>query len=252
MGEVCTEGEGKLLSIQTAVGVDYLTFLGIRQVDLQPIDLESITIRWSVGLNLDEFDWHFENYRGLWTNPRVEKIKIDEEGITTYELTANKVIGDHVKGYPYLAVLLLRDDSKHIFRYYAYGKVNTGFVTTSTPFIKHIKECHLTPEAEGKIIAHNINKLPCPDCGEAKEGQEIEVIMGMKNMGSVEGEFRFYIYDQDGNELSKEPDMPIGPTAYKNVKPGATWGVYKTLTTNLNFKMLNKTLNGRVELRRQI
>lgn len=109
---------------------------------------------------------------------------------------------------------------------------------------------YLTPkeikEAEGKIIAHNINKLPCPNCGEAKEGQEIEVIMGMKNIGDAEGEFRFYIHDQDGNELSKEPDF-----TYKNVKPGDTWGVHKTLTTNLNFKMLNKPINGKVELRRQ-
>lgn len=101
-------------------------------------------------------------------------------------------------------------------------------------------------EAEGKIIAHNINKLPCPNCGEAKEGQEIEVIMGMKNIGDAEGEFRFYIYDQDGGELSKEPDF-----SYKNINAGDTWGVSKTFTTNLNFKMLNKTLNGRVELRRQ-
>lgn len=249
MDVVCTEGKGKLRGIQTTTGVNYLTFLGIMQVDLQPIDLESITIRWSVGLNLDEFDWHFENYRGLWTNPCVEKIKIDEEGITTYELKANNVVGG--LSYPHLAVLLLRDGNKHSFRHYRYDIVNTGFVTASSSSINYIKECHAIPSAEGKIIAHNINKLPCPDCGEAKEGQEIEVIMGMKNMGSVEGEFRFYIYDQDGNELSKEPDMPIGPTAYKNVKPGATWGVHKTLLTNLNFEMLNKTLNGRVELRRQ-
>ena len=102
------------------------------------------------------------------------------------------------------------------------------------------------PEPKGKIIAHNINKLPCPDCGSAKVGQEIEVIMGMKNIGDTEEEFRFYIYDQDGNELSKEPDF-----TYKNVKAGDTWGVSKTLLTNLNFKMLNKTLNGRVELRRE-
>lgn len=101
-------------------------------------------------------------------------------------------------------------------------------------------------EAEGEIITHFINGLPCPDCGEAKEGQEIEVIMGMKNIGGVEGEFRFYIHDQYGNELSKEPDF-----TYKNVKAGNTWEVHKTLTTNLNFKMLNEVLNGRVELRRQ-
>ena len=114
--------------------------------------------------------------------------------------------------------------------------------------LRTIEQCSQPPtEAKGKIIAHNINKLPCPDCGEAKEGQEIEVIMGMKNMGNARGEFRFYIYDQDGNELSKEPDF-----TYKNINAGDTWGVHKTLTTNLNFNMLNKTLNGRVELRRQI
>ena len=247
MDVVCTEGEGKFQGIQTATTVDYITFLGIDQVDFQPIDLENIKIRWCVGLDLDNFDWHFENHYGLWINPRVEKIKTDEEGFTTYELIADKVIGAHDKGYPYLATLLLKDGNIHTFRHYQYSYPNTGFLTTSTSSsINYIKECHAIPNAEGKIIAHNINKLPCPDCGEAKEGQEIEVIMGMKNMGAQEGEFRFYIYDQDGNELSKEPDF-----TYKNVKPGDTWGVHKTLLTNLNFDMINKTLNGRVELRRQ-
>ena len=99
---------------------------------------------------------------------------------------------------------------------------------------------------EGKIIAHNINKLPCPNCGSAEEGEEIEVIMEMKNIGEEEGEFRFYIYDQDGNELSREPDY-----TYKNVEAGDTWRVIKTLTTNLNFDMIDKTLNGKVKLVRQ-
>jgi len=93
------------------------------------------------------------------------------------------------------------------------------------------------------IIACNINKLPCPNCGNANEGDEIEVIMGMSNHSDEDGEFRFYIYDQDGNELSREPDV-----TYKNVKAHETWGVSKTLTTNLNFKMINKTLNGTVKL----
>lgn len=110
----------------------------------------------------------------------------------------------------------------------------------------HIIKLLLPPGPKGKITAHNINKLPCPNCGEAKEGQEIDVIMSMKNIGDEEGEFRFYIYDQDGNELSKEPDF-----TYKNIKAGKTWGVSKTLTTNLNFDMINKTLNGKVVLRRQ-
>ena len=68
----------------------------------------------------------------------------------------------------------------------------------------------------------------------------------MKNTGNKLGEFRFYIYDQDGHVLSKEPDF-----SYKNVAAGATWKVTKTLTTNLNFKMLNKLLNGELKLVKQ-
>ena len=114
--------------------------------------------------------------------------------------------------------------------------------------------CHDTeepvPGAKGRITLCNINALSCPNCGTAEEGTEIEVIAEMENEGGSVGKFRFYIYDQDGNELSKEPDLPF-PFSYKSVEAGATWKVEKTLLTNLNFNMIAKDLNGELRLYRQ-
>lgn len=114
--------------------------------------------------------------------------------------------------------------------------------------------CHDTeepvPGAKGVITLCNINALSCPNCGTAEEGTEIEVIAEMENEGGSVGKFRFYIYDQDGNELSKEPDLPF-PFSYKSVEAGATWKVEKTLLTNLNFNMIAKDLNGELRLFRQ-
>ena len=114
--------------------------------------------------------------------------------------------------------------------------------------------CHDTeepvPGAKGVITLCNINALSCPNCGTAEEGTEIEVIAEMENEGGSVGKFRFYIYDQDGNELSKEPDLPF-PFSYKSIEAGATWKVEKTLLTNLNFNMIAKDLNGELRLFRQ-
>ena len=102
------------------------------------------------------------------------------------------------------------------------------------------------PKAKGEITLCNINALPCPDCGNAEKYAEIDVIAEMKNIGNKEGEFRFYILGYDGVELSKEPDY-----SYKNVKAGENWRVEKSLLANLNFEMLNRTLNGKLKLVRQ-
>ena len=100
---------------------------------------------------------------------------------------------------------------------------------------------------KGEITYCNINTQPCPNCGTAGIGKEIVVVAEMKNVGKAMGKFKFYIYDQDGKILSKEPDV----FEYKDVNPGATWRVTKTWTTNLNFEMLNKALNGELNLARQ-
>ena len=99
---------------------------------------------------------------------------------------------------------------------------------------------------KGVITMCNINALPCPDCGNAKEGVEISVVSEMRNDGG-DAEFRFYIYDLAGNELSKEPDV-----TYKNVASGATWKIEKSLLVNLNFNMPNKILDGELKLVRQV
>lgn len=103
----------------------------------------------------------------------------------------------------------------------------------------------------GEITRWFINGLECPDtgiadCGIAKPGEEIEVVIWLKNMGQSEGEFRVYIYDQDGNVLSKEPDF-----TYKNVKASEHWEIKKTLLSNLNFEMIDKVLNGKVKVVKQ-
>lgn len=103
----------------------------------------------------------------------------------------------------------------------------------------------LTPH--GEITRCTINGLECPNCGVAKSGREIEVDVWMKNMSQNDGEFRFYIYDQNGKELSKEPDW-----TYKNIKAGEYWNVKKTYTTNLNFNMIDKILNGDIKIVKQI
>lgn len=101
---------------------------------------------------------------------------------------------------------------------------------------------------KGKIITCNINSLSCPNCGSAPEGASISVIAEMENVGNETGDFRFYILDQDGNELSREPDF-----TYKSVKVGEKWKVEKTLVENLNFDMPTQSIvNGKLELRRRV
>lgn len=102
-------------------------------------------------------------------------------------------------------------------------------------------------EPKGIITLCQINNRSCPDAGTAPPNQEISVIMEMRNDGA-DGEFRFYVKDQHGTELSKEPDL-----TYKNVKSGETWRVEKSITQNLNFTMPGyNIINGKVELYKQI
>ena len=68
----------------------------------------------------------------------------------------------------------------------------------------------VTP-AKGKIT-----KIDAP--AELGEGDEIDVIATMKNEGGDLGEFRFYLLDENGNTIDKEPD-----TSYKDVVASATW-----------------------------
>lgn len=122
-------------------------------------------------------------------------------------------------------------------------EINFVVACWELPFPNINNKCPLA-EATGEIIACNINEMPCPNCGNANAGQEISVIASMQNIGEVKGKFRFYIYDQDGKELSKEPDLQ-----YKDVEPGDTWGVEKSWTQNLNFNMpSNAIINGQLKL----
>jgi len=53
---------------------------------------------------------------------------------------------------------------------------------------------------------------------ELGEGDEIDVKVTMKNEGGALGEFRFYLLDENGDTIDKEPD-----TSYKNIAAGGTW-----------------------------
>jgi len=93
-------------------------------------------------------------------------------------------------------------------------------------------------EAKGKIT-----NIDAP--AELAEGDEIDVTATMKNEGGALGEFRFYLLDENGNTIDKEPD-----TYYKNIAAGVSWT--QKLTSNLKpWDMPDHDVTLILELRRQ-
>ncbi len=80
---------------------------------------------------------------------------------------------------------------------------------------------------------------------ELGEGDEIDVTAIMKNEGGTLGEFRFYLLDENGNTIDKEPD-----TYYKNIAAGASWT--QKLTSNWKpWDMPDHDVVLKLDLRRQ-
>ena len=93
--------------------------------------------------------------------------------------------------------------------------------------------------AKGKIT-----KIDAP--AELGEDDEIDVIATMKNEGGDTGEFRFYLLDENGDTIDKEPD-----TYYKDVAAGATWT--KTLTSKFKpWDMPDHDVVLKMDLRREV
>ena len=89
-----------------------------------------------------------------------------------------------------------------------------------------------------------ITKIDAP--AELGEGDEIDVTATMKNEGGDLGEFRFYLLDENGDTIDKEPDA-----SYKNVAASATWA--QKLTSEWKpWDMPDHDVVLKMDLRRQV
>jgi len=200
------------------------------------------------------------NCEGNWYKPR-DTIKAPQGVTLTAYLDIQRVDNDpqmEAKGNLYAEAAVNRCKGTPEWFYVNEIKhFNCSFKMPGAQESLWLKACHVTDSGvyeHDRTAAYTLSPTVLPAKGkitnidapaELGEGDEIDVTATMKNEGGALGEFRFYLLDENGNTINKEPD-----TYYKNVAAGAIWT--QKLTSFLHpWNMPNHNVVLKLDLRRQ-